>query len=87
MFGRAGVRGEAVAQGFDYKAVSSGGAYLAGAGADYKVTRRLSLRVKADYLETKAFRKKQDNFRVSVGVVIHSVRKKRRTLEEETQPE
>jgi opacity protein-like surface antigen len=87
MFGRAGVRGEAVARGFDYKAVSSGAAYLAGAGADYKVTRRLSLRVKADYLETKAFRKKQDNFRFSVGVVIHSVRKKKRRLEEDTQPE
>jgi hypothetical protein len=87
MFGRAGVRGEAVAQGFDYKAVSSGGAYLAGGGVDYKATRRLSLRLKADYLETKAFKKKQDNFRFSVGIVIHSVRKKKRTLEEDTQPE
>jgi len=32
-------------------------------------------------------KKKQDNFRVSVGVVIRSIHKKKRKLEEETQPE
>jgi Outer membrane protein beta-barrel domain len=87
LFGRSGVRGEVVAQGFGYRAVSSGLGLAAGAGADYKINQRFALRVKADYLETRDFRKKQDNFRVSVGVVIHSVRKKKRTLEDETQPE
>jgi hypothetical protein len=45
------------------------------------------VRLKADYLETKVFKQKQDNFRFSVGVVIRSVRKKKRTLEEDVQPE
>jgi hypothetical protein len=31
-------------------------------------------------------KQKQDNFRVSVGIVIRSVHKKKRTLEDETQP-
>jgi hypothetical protein len=87
LFGRSGVRGEVVAQGFGYRSVSSGVALAAGAGADYKINQRFSLRVKADYLQTRDFKKRQDNFRVSVGVVIHSVRKKKRTLEDETQPE
>jgi hypothetical protein len=87
LFGHAGVRGQAVAQGFGYNAVSSGLAVVAGGGADYKITQRFSMRLKADYLETKAFKQKQDNFRFSVGVVIHSVRKKKRTLEEDVQPE
>jgi hypothetical protein len=87
LFGKAGVRGEALAQGFDYRAVSSGYALVAGGGADYKINQRFALRLKADYLQTRAFKQKQDNFRFSVGIVIRSVRKKKRTLEEETQPE
>jgi outer membrane autotransporter protein len=87
LFGHAGVRGEVVAQGFGYRSVSSGLGLAAGAGADYKINQRFSLRVKADYLQTRNFKQKQDNFRVSVGVVIHSVRKKKRTLEDVTQPE
>lgn len=87
LFGHAGVRGQATAQGFGYSAVSSGLALVAGGGADYKINQRFALRLKADYLETKVFKQKQDNFRFSVGVVIRSVRKKKRTLEEDVQPE
>ena len=87
LFGHAGVRGEALAQGFDYRAVSSGYALAAGGGTDYKINQRFALRVKADYLQTRAFKQKQDNFRFSVGIVIRSVRKKKRTLEDETQPQ
>jgi hypothetical protein len=32
-------------------------------------------------------KKQQDNFRFSVGIVIRNVHKKKRTLEDETQPE
>jgi hypothetical protein len=60
---------------------------LAGGGADYTINRRFALRFKADYLQTGSFKQKQDNFRVSVGIVIRSVRKKKRRLEDETQPE
>ena len=62
-------------------------ALAAGGGVDYKINRRFNLRLKADYLQTRAFKQKQDNFRFSAGIVIHSVRKKKRTLEDETQPE
>ncbi len=87
MFGHAGVRGDALAQGFGFRSVSSGVAVLAGGGADYKINRRLALRVKGDYLETKDYKRKQDNFRVSVGVVIRSVPKKKRTLDEDVIPQ
>jgi hypothetical protein len=68
--------------------VSSGRALVAGGGLDYKINPRLALRLKADYLLTNtAFsllgKEKQDNFRVSVGLVIRSVHKKKRTLEDE----
>ncbi len=84
MFGRAGVRGDALAQGFGFRSVTSGTAILAGGGADYKINRRFALRLKADYIESKNYKRKQDNFRFSVGVVIRSVPKKKRTLEEDT---
>lgn len=87
LLGHAGVRGQAIAQGFGFNAVSSGYALAAGGGVDYKINRRFNFRLKADYLQTRAFKQKQDNFRLSVGIVIHSVRKKKRTLEDETQPE
>jgi hypothetical protein len=60
---------------------------LAGAGADYKINPRFALRFKADYLQTGSFKQKQDNFRFSVGIVIRKVHKRKRTLEDETQPE
>lgn len=87
MFGHAGVRGEAVAQGLDEKEVGTGMPILAGGGADYKINPRFALRFKADYLQTRLFKQKQDNLRLSVGVVIRSVPKKKRRLEDETQPE
>jgi hypothetical protein len=86
MFGHGGTRGEATAKGVTEREVSSGLALLAGGGVDYKINQRFALRFKADYLQTRAFKQKQDNFRVSVGIVIRSVHKKKRTLEDETQP-
>jgi hypothetical protein len=90
MFGHDGVRGSANGvSNVTQNEVSSGLALLAGAGIDHKINERFALRVKADYLQTRTdFRfmgkQKQDNFRVSVGVVIRSVKKKKRKLEEET---
>jgi hypothetical protein len=65
---------------------------VAGGGLDYKINPRFALRFKADYLQTSSqfptfAKKKQDNFRFSVGIVIRNVHKKKRTLEEETPPE
>lgn len=92
MFGHDGVRGEATAKGVTEKEVSSGLALLAGGGLDYRINPRFALRLKADYLQTATDftllgKKKQDNFRVSVGIVIRSVHKKKRKLEDETQVE
>ena len=88
MFGHDGVRGEAFYNNVDNYVVSSGLAGIAGAGADYKINERFALRFKADYLATHTSfsllgHKTQDNLRLSVGVVIRSVRKKRRVLEDE----
>jgi len=91
MFGHGGVSGEAVL-GIPEKEVSSGLSLLAGGGADYKVNDRFAVRIKADYLQTRTDfpligKAKQDNLRVSVGIVIRNVHKKKRTLEDETPPE
>ena len=91
MFGHGGTRGQASAGGQTFTEVGSGLALLAGGGADFKINQRFALRFKADYLQTRtAFplqpKQKQDNFRFSVGIVIRSVHKKKRTLEDETQP-
>jgi hypothetical protein len=72
--------------------VSSGRALVAGGGLDYKINPRFALRIKADYFQTATNfsllgKKKQDNFRFSMGIVIHRVHKKRRRLEDETQVE
>ncbi|HEX7424489.1 MAG TPA: outer membrane beta-barrel protein [Terriglobales bacterium] len=83
MYGHQGTRGKVPG----FTEVSSGRALLAGGGADYKINQRFALRFKADYLQTGAFKKKQDNLRFSVGIVIRSVHKKKRTLEDETQVE
>jgi hypothetical protein len=92
LVGHDGVRGQAFQNNQLESAVSSGLALVAGAGADYKLNERFALRFKADYLGTHTSfpalgKKTQDNLRLSVGVVIRSVRKKKRTLEEETPPE
>ena len=92
MYGHGGVRGAATAEGLEEVEVSSGRSLLAGGGLDHKINERFALRMKADYLQTAtAFsslgRRKQDNLVLSIGVVIRSVHKKKRRLEDETQPE
>jgi hypothetical protein len=88
MYGHQGTRGIATPLlGPSIAEVSSGRALVAGAGIDRKINARFALRLKADYLQTGSFKQKQDNFRFSIGVVIRSVPKKKRKLEDETQPE
>jgi hypothetical protein len=92
MYGHQGIRGQITLQTevIDSQ-VSSGRALVAGGGIDRKINERFALRFKADYLQTASSfaligKAKQDNFRFSVGVVIRSVHKKKRTLEDEIQP-
>jgi len=92
LYGHQGVRGRASAQGETFTEVGSGRAVVAGGGFDRKINERFALRFKADYFQTAtafpAFgKKKQDNFRFSVGLVIRNVHKKKRKLEDETQVE
>ncbi len=92
LYGHQGTRGVASAQGATFTEVGTGRALVAGGGADLKINPRFALRFKADYLQTAtAFplqpKQKQDNFRFSAGIVIRSVHKKKRRLEDETQPE
>jgi hypothetical protein len=92
LYGHQGTRGVASAQGATFAEVSSGRALVAGGGADFKINERFALRFKADYFQTgTAFptlgKKKQDNVRFSVGIVIRNVHKKKRKLEDETQVE
>jgi opacity protein-like surface antigen len=83
MFGHSGVRGEARSDDGTMFAETSGGlGLLGGGGVDYKLSQRFALRFKADYLQTRVFRQKQDNVRFSVGIVIRSVHKKKKTLED-----
>ncbi|MGA9642049.1 MAG: autotransporter outer membrane beta-barrel domain-containing protein [Terriglobales bacterium] len=84
LVGHGGLRGDAFQNNLTESEVSSGLAAVAGAGADYKINERFGLRFKADYLGTRNFKQTQDNLRLSVGVVIRSVHKKKRTLEEDT---
>lgn len=90
MFGHDGVRGRATGAGnVPETEVSSGLALVAGGGADYKVSDRFAVRIKADYLQSKTDfsaigKAKQDNLRLSVGIVLRSVKKKKRHLEDET---
>jgi hypothetical protein len=92
LYGHQGTRGQVTpTSGPVISAIGTGRALIAGGGLDYKISPRLALRLKADYFGTgTAFplepKLKQDNFRFSVGVVIRSVRKKKRKLEDETQP-
>jgi hypothetical protein len=56
-------------------------AIAGGMGVDFAITRRLAWRVQGDYLRTKFFGLKENNFRLSTGVVLHwTHKKKRRTL-------
>ena len=92
LYGHQGVRGIANGGGAQVTEVGTGRAFVAGGGLDYKINPRFALRLNADYFQTGTDftllgKQKQDNFRVSVGVVIRNVHKKRRTLEEENQSE
>jgi hypothetical protein len=91
LYGHQGVRGQAapfVAGPVEVE-VGTGRAFEAGVGADRPINKRLAIRFKVDYLGTGTNfsllgKQSQSNFRVSVGVVIRNVKKKKRTLEEDT---
>lgn len=88
LFGHSATRGEAHSgDGTRFARVGSGLGLMGGGGVDYKISPRLALRFKADYLQTRGFKLKQDNVRFSIGIVIRTVHKKKRTLEDETPPE
>jgi opacity protein-like surface antigen len=88
MFGHAGVRGEAHdVDGRLFAETSGGLGLLAGGGVDYNISPRFALRFKADYLQTRLFKHKQDNGVFSVGIVIRTVRRKKKTLEDVDQPQ
>jgi len=92
LYGHQGTRGVATGGGATNTEIGTGRALVAGGGLDYKINPRFALRFKADYFQTGTSfplvgKQKQDNFRFSVGVVIRSVHKKKRTLEDETQTE
>jgi opacity protein-like surface antigen len=42
-----------------------------GGGLDYRIMRPISVRVEADYLQTRFFNTTQDNFRFSTGIAVH----------------
>jgi opacity protein-like surface antigen len=89
LFGHAGVRGVAHDRDNTPWVETSGGLGLvAGGGVDYNISPRWALRLKADYLQTRLFNKKQDNGVFSVGIVIRTVHKKKKTIEDidQTQP-
>ena len=92
LYGHQGTRGKATAGVVTETEIGTGRALVAGGGADFKINQRFALRFKADYLQTASqfpsfAKKKQDNVRFSVGIVIRSVHKKKRRLEDETQVE
>jgi hypothetical protein len=87
LFGHAGVRGESRdANGTLFAETSGGLGLIAGGGVDYNINPRFALRFKADYLQTRLFNHKQDNGVFSVGIVIRTVHKKKKTLEDVDQP-
>jgi hypothetical protein len=93
MYGHQGARGQVNSDtaGPTISAVGSGRAIVLGGGVDRRINERFALRFKADYFQTATDfpmqpKQKQDNFRFSVGIVIRNVHKKKRTLEDETQP-
>ena len=87
LFGHSGIRGQATGtDGRVNTQVGSGLGLLGGGGLDYAISPRLALRFKADYLQTRGFKLKQDNVRFSIGIVLRRVPKKKRSLEEEIPP-
>ena len=88
LFGHAGVRGEARDVSGTLFAETSGGLGLvAGGGVDYNINPRFALRFKADYMQTRLFRLKQDNGVFSVGIVIRTVHRKKKTLQDVQEPQ
>ncbi|HUM06441.1 MAG TPA: outer membrane beta-barrel protein [Terriglobales bacterium] len=88
LFGHAGVRGEALSgDGTRFSVVSGGLGLVGGGGVDYNISPRFALRFKADYFQSRVFRLKQDNALFSVGIVIRTVHKKKKTLEDVDQPQ
>ncbi len=95
LYGHQGTRGVATGDNATETVVGTGRAIVAGGGVDYKISPRFALRFKADYFQTGTnfldpnssshIKKKQDNFRFSMGIVIHNVHKKKRKLEDESQ--
>jgi hypothetical protein len=91
LYGHQGTRGRASAQGETFTEIGTGRALVAGGGLEHKINARFALRLKADYFQTATDfaiggKKKQDNFRFSVGLVIRNVHKPKRKLEDETEP-
>jgi opacity protein-like surface antigen len=87
LFGHSGFRGEARdVNGSIVARVGTGLGLVGGAGADYLISPRLAVRFKGEYLQTRGLKLKQDNVRFSVGILLRSVRKKKRTLEDDTAP-
>ena len=84
LFGHSGVRGEAfnLSSGRNFAVVSGGLGLVGGGGVDYNLSPRFALRFKADYFQTRVFKQKQDNALFSVGLVIRTVRRKKKTLED-----
>jgi hypothetical protein len=50
---------------------SVGHAFAAGGGYDLELTRRFTVRVQADYINTNTFGETQNDVRVSTGLVVH----------------
>ena len=87
LYGHQGTRGQATGGGATFTEIGTGRALVAGGGLDRRINERFALRFKADYFQTGSqfptfAKKKQDNFRFSVGIVIRNVRKKKRSLDE-----
>jgi opacity protein-like surface antigen len=64
----AGVGHVSTGQGFSTSDTSI--ATALGGGLDYKIIRILALRAEADYVQTRFFGTRQDNFRLSTGIVL-----------------
>jgi hypothetical protein len=77
LYGRAHVRGEILGTSeVDTKAATAGGL-----GADFDISPRLAWRVQGDYFRTKFFGLRENNFRLSTGIVFRRThKKKKRTL-------
>ena len=77
LYGRAHVSGKIMGT----SEIDTKGATAGGLGADFAISPRLAWRVQGDYLRTKFFGLKENNFRLSTGIVLHwTHKKKRRTL-------